>query len=48
MRLIEDGILTEDSIEEIREEVGKQVKEAVEFAIASPYPSNEELEKFVF
>lgn len=48
VKLIGDGVLTEDSIRKIGDKVQKQVQEAVEYAIASPYPSHEELDKFVF
>ena len=37
-RLLEAGIIAEDHLDEVREKVERQVKEAVEFADASPEP----------
>lgn len=48
VKLIEDGIATEDFIRKIKEDIEIEIKEAVDFAIASPDPSPEELDKFVF
>jgi pyruvate dehydrogenase E1 component alpha subunit len=39
----EQNILTEEEINAIEEEVRKEIEEAVEFAINSPYPEPEEL-----
>jgi pyruvate dehydrogenase E1 component alpha subunit len=42
-RMKEENILTEEEIKVIEEEVRKEIEEAVEFAINSPYPEPEEL-----
>ncbi|MCX7917152.1 MAG: thiamine pyrophosphate-dependent enzyme [bacterium] len=42
-KMKEMGILTEEEINEIEEEVKKEIEEAVDFAIKSPYPEPEEL-----
>ena len=42
-RLMEEGVIEEGYLEEVREQVEKQVKEAVEFADASPEPSLDSL-----
>ena len=42
-RMKEQNILTEEEINAIEEEVKKEIEEAVEFAINSPYPEPEEL-----
>ncbi|MGM0603199.1 MAG: pyruvate dehydrogenase (acetyl-transferring) E1 component subunit alpha [Bacillota bacterium] len=41
--LIEQNLLDEDKIKEIKDEVDAEVKEAVEFAKESPYPDKEEI-----
>ena len=47
-KLVEEGILSEEEINRIDEEVKREVEEAAEYAINSPYPSSEELVKDVF
>jgi pyruvate dehydrogenase E1 component alpha subunit len=47
-KLVEEGILSEEEINRIDEEVKREVEEAAEYAINSPYPSPEELVKDVF
>ena len=42
-KMKEQNILTEEEINAIEEEVRKEIEEAVEFAINSPYPEPEEL-----
>ncbi|MFN4227830.1 MAG: thiamine pyrophosphate-dependent dehydrogenase E1 component subunit alpha [Candidatus Ratteibacteria bacterium] len=42
-KMKELGILTEEEINQIEEEVKKEIEEAVDFAIKSPYPEPEEL-----
>jgi pyruvate dehydrogenase E1 component alpha subunit len=42
-KMKEQNILTEEEINAIEEEVKKEIEEAVEFAINSPYPEPEEL-----
>jgi pyruvate dehydrogenase E1 component alpha subunit len=46
--LIEDGIFTKKDAEVIMQDVGQEVEDAVEFAVNSPMPSLEELQKDVF
>ena len=46
--LIQNQMLDEEQVKKIGEEVKKEIDEAIEFAKASPYPSSEELETFVF
>jgi len=47
-RLIADGIATEEQLAAIEAEVESQIDEAVEFALASPFPGLEELTKDVY
>lgn len=42
-KMKEKGILTEEEIKSIEDEVRKEIEEAVDFAIKSPYPEPEEL-----
>jgi pyruvate dehydrogenase E1 component alpha subunit len=42
-RLIEEGVLSEDEVEEMREQAEREVLEAVEFADASPEPELDSL-----
>ncbi|MCM8817905.1 MAG: thiamine pyrophosphate-dependent enzyme [Candidatus Omnitrophica bacterium] len=42
-RMKQEGILSQEEIDSIEEEVRKEVEEAVDFAIKSPYPEPEEL-----
>ncbi|MCM8809686.1 MAG: thiamine pyrophosphate-dependent enzyme, partial [Candidatus Omnitrophica bacterium] len=42
-KMKEMGILTEQEINQIEEEVKKEIEEAVDYAIKSPYPEPEEL-----
>ncbi|MCD6219110.1 pyruvate dehydrogenase (acetyl-transferring) E1 component subunit alpha [Candidatus Calescamantes bacterium] len=47
-RLIEEGIAREDELINIEKEVEKEINEAEKFAMESPYPPIEELEKDVY
>ena len=42
-KMMEQGILKEAEIKEIEEVVAKEINEAVEYAINSPFPEPEEL-----
>ncbi len=46
--LLEKGIATEEELSRIREENEKEVQEAIDFALKSPYPEPEEALKGVF
>jgi len=46
--LIEKGYATQEEIDAIEEKVENSIEDAVEFALASPTPPVEELEKFVY
>ena len=46
--LLEKGIASEEELERIREENEKEVQEAIDFAVNSPYPEPEEALKGVF
>lgn len=46
--LLEKGIATEDELNKIKEENIREVQEAIEFAVNSPYPEPEEALKGVF
>jgi pyruvate dehydrogenase E1 component alpha subunit len=47
-RLVEAGIATEAEIDEIEEEVERAIEDATEFALRSPTPPVEELERYVY
>ncbi|HEY6868539.1 MAG TPA: thiamine pyrophosphate-dependent dehydrogenase E1 component subunit alpha [Novosphingobium sp.] len=47
-RLIAEGIATEEQLAAIEAEIETQIDEAVEFALASPFPELDELTKDVF
>ena len=47
-KLIADGIANEAELTAVEQEVGKALDEAVEFALASPYPELAELRRDVF
>ena len=46
--LLETGLLMKTDADIIQKEVERKVEEAMEFAIESPYPSPDELMKYVF
>ena len=46
--LLENKVLSESEIEEIKREIEQEVEEAHEFAKNSPYPDESELTKYVF
>lgn len=47
-RLVDEGVLTNEELDELRERVRLEVEEAAAFAIASPYPSFDELTTDVY
>ena len=47
-RLIETGIATEEQLTAMESDIEAQIDEAVEFALASPFPNVEELKRDVF
>jgi pyruvate dehydrogenase E1 component alpha subunit len=47
-KLLETGLLTKKDADVIEKEVKRRVEEAMEFAVESPYPSPDELMKYVF
>jgi len=47
-KMIEEKILTEKEVKKIEEEVIKEIEEATEYAIESPWPEPEELYKDVY
>jgi len=47
-RLIGAGILTEKAVEEINQEILKELDKAVEFALESPLPEPEEAWNYVY
>jgi len=47
-KCVEWNVLTEEEVKKIEEEVGKEIEEAVKFAIESPYPAPEELYEDVY
>jgi len=47
-RLVETGIVTEAEIDAIEKRVVQEIEEAMEFALHSPTPPVEELERFVY
>ncbi|MFV0646026.1 MAG: thiamine pyrophosphate-dependent dehydrogenase E1 component subunit alpha [Sphingomonadaceae bacterium] len=47
-RIIDDGVATEDQLAAIEAEIQKQLDEAVEFALASPFPEVSELTTDVY
>ena len=47
-KLIETGVASEDLLAAMEAEIETQIDEAVEFALASPFPGAEELERDVF
>ena len=47
-KLLEMGILTEEEAKGIEEQVSREIKEAVKFALESPYPEPEEALKDVY
>ena len=46
--LVENGLFTEAEIEAIEEQVENEIDEATEFALNSPFPPPEDVEKFVY
>ena len=46
--LMKEGLTDSASLDRIQSEIGSEMKKAVEFAIASPYPSPEEAEQDVY
>lgn len=47
-RLIGEGVITEDEVRRIREAATAEIDEAVQFALASPFPAPEEAVKYVY
>lgn len=47
-KLLETGLLTKKDADTIEKEVERKVEEAMEFAIKTPYPSPDELMKYLF
>ena len=47
-RLITDGVATEEQLAALEAQIEADIDEAVEFALASPFPGMEELERDVF
>jgi pyruvate dehydrogenase E1 component alpha subunit len=47
-KLIADGLITKEAIEEIEAEIEQRIDAAVEFALASPFPELDELTRDVF
>ena len=47
-KLIESGVASEDQLAALEAAIEVQIDEAVEFALASPFPSEEELKRDVF
>ncbi|MFN2271804.1 MAG: thiamine pyrophosphate-dependent enzyme, partial [Anaerolineae bacterium] len=47
-RLVEAGIATEAEVDEVEEKVEQAIEEATEFALNSPTPPVEELERYVY
>jgi 2-oxoisovalerate dehydrogenase E1 component len=46
--LIEDGILTQDELQRIKDEIDREVMEAGDLALASPQPAPETVTQFVY
>ena len=46
--LVEDGFVTQDELQKIKDEVDKEIAEAVDRALASPQPAPETATQFVF
>lgn len=46
--LIDQGVMTEEEIDQINEEVKQDAKAAVDYALAAPYPAAEEVDMHVF
>ncbi|HEX67674.1 MAG TPA: pyruvate dehydrogenase (acetyl-transferring) E1 component subunit alpha [bacterium] len=47
-KLLNAGIITPEELKKLKEEIEKEIAEAEEFALSSPYPPLEELEKDVY
>ncbi len=47
-RLLEEGIATREELDSLEKEVEREIQEAEEFALSSPYPPVEELENDVY
>ena len=47
-RLVEDGTLSAEEADEIAERVRAEMQEAVDFALASPFPTAEEAVEYVY
>jgi 2-oxoisovalerate dehydrogenase E1 component len=47
-RLVEEGILTQDELQQIKDEVDREVSEAADLALASPQPAPETALDFIF
>ena len=47
-RLVEDGTLDAEEADAIAESVAQEMQEAVDFALASPFPAGEEATKYVY
>jgi TPP-dependent pyruvate/acetoin dehydrogenase alpha subunit len=48
MRLTADGFMTEPDAQRIAEAAREEMAEAVEFALASPFPAPEEAVNYVY
>ncbi len=46
--LLETGLLNEDELDTIQKEIERKVKEAMDFAVKSPYPSSDDLMEYVY
>jgi 2-oxoisovalerate dehydrogenase E1 component len=46
--LVEEGLVTQDELQRIKDEVDREVNEAADLALASPQPAPETAEDFVF
>jgi acetoin:2,6-dichlorophenolindophenol oxidoreductase subunit alpha len=47
-RLVEDGTLSAEEADEIAERARTEMQEAVDFALASPFPAAEEAVEYVY
>jgi len=47
-KLVEQGVLTQERIEELEDAVAREIEEAEEFALSSPYPSADSLHDGIY
>ena len=47
-RLLQEGVLTEEMVQEIDEKISKEIDEAIEFGKNSPMPDPNKLSEFVY